>query len=127
MNDLYARRFAPYELRDLPFYWGAYEPEAGKTDELRLRKTAELVPAESHRDQKEHPLCWHLVQPQWLMSKPPSEVESLQVGRIRRECAAFADLIGKWDVVNEAVAMPDVQAPTNPSRDSVQGLGESSF
>ena len=96
----------------LPFYWGAFEREPGRTDTARVRAMAEWC-----RDHavltKGHPLCWHEVKPRWLSGKPPDEVERLQLGRIGRDVTAFAGLVGRWDVVNEAVRMPTFDPEKN--------------
>ncbi len=124
MNRLYAERFtALMNYATLPFYWGLYEAQEGRTDESRLRKMVEWC-RENRIDTKGHTLCWHILQPQWLMSKSPSEVESLQIGRIRRECAAFAGLVDKWDVVNEAVDMPDAEGGNEGIPRMCRSLGQ---
>ena len=63
---------------------------------------------------KGHPLCWHEVCPRWLRAKTPDQVETLQWNRITREVTAFRGLIDTWDVVNEAVVMPNHEGGRNP-------------
>ena len=89
----------------LPFYWGRFEPERGKPDTARLKRTAEWFRSRGVA-LKGHPLVWHTVQPDWLMGLPLDEVETLQRERIRRDVADFAGLIDTWDAINEAVIMP---------------------
>ncbi|MCL2516376.1 MAG: endo-1,4-beta-xylanase [Microbacteriaceae bacterium] len=89
----------------LPFYWGRFEPERGRPDTARLRKTAEWFRSQGVA-LKGHPLVWHTVQPPWLLGLPLDEVERLQRERIRRDVADFAGLIDTWDAINEAVIMP---------------------
>ncbi|MGB2938082.1 MAG: endo-1,4-beta-xylanase [Phycisphaerae bacterium] len=97
----------------LPFYWGGFEHEQGRTGTDRI-----LAMAEWCRDHvivaKGHPLCWHEVPPRWLAGKPLHEVQALQLGRITRDVTAFRGLVHRWDVVNEAVIMPDFGRGENP-------------
>ena len=92
----------------LPFYWGGFEPVQGKPATERLRAMAEWC-----RDHgiavKGHPLCWHQARAKWLIGKPVEEVQTLQVARVARDVTAFKGLVDTWDVVNEAVIMPDFQ------------------
>ena len=94
-----------FSTATLPFYWGRFEPERGRPDTVRLRRTAEWF-----RDRgvalKGHPLVWHTVQPDWLLGLPLDEVEQLQRERIRREVGDFAGLVDTWDAINEVVIMP---------------------
>ncbi|MBN2735706.1 MAG: endo-1,4-beta-xylanase [Spirochaetales bacterium] len=89
----------------LPFYWGSFEPEQGKPFTEGLQKAAQW-----HIDRgckvKGHPLCWHSVNNEWLLSYTNQEILELQKGRIIREMHDFKGLIEIWDVVNEAVIMP---------------------
>ena len=65
---------------------------------------------------KGHPLCWHTVCPPWLDGKKPAQVEALQWARIDRDVKAFKGLVDTWDVVNEAVVMPNHGEPNAISR-----------
>ncbi len=124
LNELYAERFrALLNYATLPFYWGFYEAQQGTTNESRVRRMAQWCHG-NHISTKGHPLCWHEGEPLWLMSKSLSEVESLQMGRIRRECAAFVGLVGKWDVVNEAVVMPESQGGKPATSRLCKSLGQ---
>ena len=110
----YQKRFEELlNYATLPFYWGAFEREEGKPDTDRLRAMAQWC-----RDHgihtKGHPLCWHQVDPKWLAGKSLDDVKALQLGRITRDVKAFAGLIDRWDVVNEAVVMPTYRIETNP-------------
>jgi len=123
LSERYAERFAALlNYATLPFYWGHYEAQQGTTNEPRVRRMAEWC-RDHHVSTKGHPLCWHEGEPQWLASKPLAEVESLQMGRIHRECAAFAGLVDRWDVVNEAVVMPGAQGGTPVTSRLCQSLG----
>lgn len=114
LEAAYRRRFAALlNYATLPFYWGSYEREQGKTQAARLRMMAQWCAKKAIRA-KGHPLCWHQVVPRWLPEKGAAEVEALQWARITRDVKEFAGLIDTWDVVNEAVAMPRFQRRTNP-------------
>ncbi|PZR52509.1 1,4-beta-xylanase [Xylanimonas oleitrophica] len=104
--------FDVFNFATLPFYWGTFEPEEGRT------RTEELLTAARwFREQgiavKGHPLVWHTVQPKWLLGRPLEEVERLQRERIRRDVAAFAGVIDMWDAINEVVIMPVFDAEEN--------------
>jgi GH35 family endo-1,4-beta-xylanase len=119
----YQERFtALLNYATLPFYWGGYERQEGKPDADRLRAMAEWCKAHGLQT-KGHPLCWHQVDPKWLAGKPLDEIKALQLGRITREVGAFKGLIGKWDVVNEAVVMPGHQGGKGPIPQLCQDLG----
>jgi endo-1,4-beta-xylanase len=89
----------------LPFYWGRYEPQPGRTDVHRLLETARWL-SERGVVLKGHPLVWHTVQPPWLLGLDLDEVERRQRERIRDIVGGFAGLIDTWDAINEAVIMP---------------------
>jgi GH35 family endo-1,4-beta-xylanase len=106
LQRLYRERFvALFNSATLPFYWGAYESKQGQPDAERLRGMARWC-VEHGITIKGHPLCWHQVTPSWLADKPYDETLRLELDRIRRDVSAFAGLIDRWDVVNEAVSMP---------------------
>jgi GH35 family endo-1,4-beta-xylanase len=119
----YQERFtALLNYATLPFYWGGYERQEGQPDADRLRAMAEWCQAHGLQT-KGHPLCWQQVEPKWLAGKPLDEIKALQLGRITREGGAFKGLIEKWDVVNEAVAMPGHQGGKGPIPQLCQDLG----
>ncbi|MEN2741513.1 endo-1,4-beta-xylanase [Microbacterium sp. X-17] len=90
----------------LPFYWGTYEPERGRTRAARLHETAAWLVGQGVRV-KGHPLVWHTVQPDWLMEAGgDDEVERLLRAHVREVVADFADVIQLWDAINETVIMP---------------------
>lgn len=100
-EKLYEQRFSDLlNYATLPFYWGAYEREQGKTDAARIRRMAEWC-----RDHgiatKGHPLVWHEVWPGWAPNTA-AEAKPLLERRVRRIVNDFAGLIDRWDVVNEA-------------------------
>jgi hypothetical protein len=103
----YRQRFAALlNYATLPFYWGSYEPRKGQPGEAKLRQMARWC-QEHGITVKGHPLCWHLSSAPWLTDLAPEETRALLRGRIRREVGTFAGLVNVWDVVNEAVSMPD--------------------
>jgi endo-1,4-beta-xylanase len=89
----------------LPFYWGRFEAVRGKPDTARLLATARWF-GERGIPIKGHPLCWHTVQPEWLLELSTDQVREEQIKRIRREISDFKSLIHTWDAINEAVIMP---------------------
>lgn len=94
-----------FDLAILPFYWADFEPTEGAPRTERLRRAAEWFAAHDVR-LKGHPLVWHTLAPDWLLGRPLDEVAATVAARVRREVAGFADLVGTWDVVNEAVIAP---------------------
>jgi GH35 family endo-1,4-beta-xylanase len=105
----YRQRFAALlNYATLPFYWGSYEPHKGQPNEAKLRRMARWC-QDNGITVKGHPLCWHLVSARWITDLAPEEMLAVQRGRIRREVGTFAGLVNVWDVVNEAVSMPDHQ------------------
>jgi endo-1,4-beta-xylanase len=94
-----------FNFATLPFYWGRFEPERGQPDTGRI-----LAAARWFVDRgclvKGHPLCWHTVTADWLLTFSAAEVAEAQRARITREVTDFAGLIDTWDVINEVVIMP---------------------
>jgi GH35 family endo-1,4-beta-xylanase len=89
----------------LPFYWSRFEPQLGNPDTQRLKRAAEWCAARG-LSIKGHPLCWHTLTADWLLSLDTPEILQAQLQRIHRDVSAFRGLIDTWDVVNEAVIMP---------------------
>jgi GH35 family endo-1,4-beta-xylanase len=96
---------ALFNFATLPFYWGRFEPERGRPDTARLLTAARWF-VERGVAVKGHPLCWHTVQPDWLLPLSNDEILAAQKARIRREVTDFRGLIDAWDAINEAVIMP---------------------
>ena len=90
----------------LPFYWGRFEPEEGRP-EFDSRMNAARFLAENGVRLKGHPLCWHTVCADWLMKYDDKTILDRQLARIHREVSAFAGVVDIWDVINEAVIMPE--------------------
>jgi endo-1,4-beta-xylanase len=89
----------------LPFYWARFEPKRGQPQTQRILNVTRWY--EKHNCViKGHPLCWHTLTPDWLLTISIQETLRAQLDRIQREVSDFAGLIGQWDVVNEAVIMP---------------------
>ncbi|MBN1202224.1 MAG: endo-1,4-beta-xylanase [Anaerolineae bacterium] len=93
-----------FNLVTLPFYWAQFEPQQGRPQTERI-----LNAARWYRDQgcavKGHPLCWHTLTADWLLTMSNEEILEAQVARIQRDVSDFAGVIDLWDVVNEAVIM----------------------
>lgn len=90
----------------LPFYWGRYEPEQGKTAKEPTLKAAQWL-RERNVAVKGHPLCWHTACADWLMQYSNEEILRRQLERIHRDVTDFKGVIDLWDVINEVVIMPD--------------------
>jgi endo-1,4-beta-xylanase len=119
----YQKRFGELlNFGTLPFYWGSYERQRGQTVARRIRAMAEWCRDNGIRT-KGHPLCWHTVSPKWAGELTVDEVHRLQLARITREVKGFAGLIDTWDVVNEAVIMPDFRGDKNPITPLCRKLG----
>jgi GH35 family endo-1,4-beta-xylanase len=96
---------ALFNFATLPFYWGRFEPARGRADTARVRSAARWF-ADRGVALKGHPLCWHTVQPDWLLPLSNDEILEAQRARITREVTDFRGLIDTWDAINEAVIMP---------------------
>jgi endo-1,4-beta-xylanase len=111
-----------FNVSTLPFYWGRFEPERGKPDTERLRRTAQWF-VDRGVSVKGHPLVWHTVQPRWLLDLSVAEVERVQRERIRRDVSEFAGLIDTWDAINEVVIMPVFTAEPNGITPMARAMG----
>ena len=89
----------------LPFYWGRYEPEEGKTAYQETMAAAKWLKEKGVRV-KGHPLCWHTACAPWLMAFSNEEILRRQLERIHRDVTAYKGVIDMWDVINEVVIMP---------------------
>ncbi len=89
----------------LPFYWGRYEPEEGKTAFRETMAAARWLQERGVKT-KGHPLCWHTVCAPWLLQYDNREILRRQLERVRREVTAFKGVVDMWDVINEVVIMP---------------------
>ncbi len=94
-----------FNYATLPFYWGNYESEEGKTDFDLMMKTAEYLTDRGVKV-KGHPLCWHTVCADWLLKYDNETIMKKQLARIDREVTGFRGVIDMWDVINEVVIMP---------------------
>lgn len=114
LRQAYRGRFAELlNFATLPFYWGSYEREPGKLNQPLLMEMAQWCRQNNLRV-KGHTLVWHEVSPAWLTDKSVSEIADLQWHRIQREMTAFRGVVDMWDVVNEAVVMPE-RDPSQPA------------
>ena len=94
-----------FNYATLPFYWGNYEREEGKTNRDVMMKTASYL-RERNVTLKGHPLCWHTVCADWLLKYDNKTILQKQLERIEREVNGFEGIIDMWDVINEVVIMP---------------------
>jgi endo-1,4-beta-xylanase len=96
---------ALFNAATLPFYWGRFEPQQGKPITEKVKNAARWC-LEHNLVTKGHPLCWHTLTADWLLSMSNAEILQAQIARIRRDVSDFRGLIDMWDVLNEAVIMP---------------------
>ena len=89
----------------LPFYWGRYEPEEGKTAYPETMSAAKWL-RDNGVQVKGHPLCWHTACAPWLLKYSNEEILRRQLERIHRDVSAYKGVINLWDVINEVVIMP---------------------
>ena len=94
-----------FNAATLPFYWSRFEPQRGKPFTVQLRNAAQWC-MDHGLVTKGHPLCWHTLTADWLLSLNNSEILAAQIERIQRDVSDFHGLIDMWDVINEAVIMP---------------------
>ena len=100
LEQAYRERFAALlNYATLAFYWARYEPEQGKPDHARTEEVARWCVAQGIA-LKGHPLAWNCGDPAWLPDDP-EEIRRLQMARIEDCVARFANLVDRWDVVNE--------------------------
>jgi GH35 family endo-1,4-beta-xylanase len=102
-HQRYASQFsALFNYATLPFYWGDYEKEPGKTRRDEVMKMAEWCKAYGI-ETKGHTLIWHEVYPKWGPSDPDATRDAHE-RRIREIVPDFRGLVDRWDVINEATA-----------------------
>ncbi|MBM4030735.1 MAG: hypothetical protein FJ291_03015 [Planctomycetes bacterium] len=102
LQRAYYERFAALlNYATLPFYWGGYEPQPGKTQEARLDQMAAWC-RENNIATKGHPLVWHEVFPKWAEALADEDVLKRQEERVKQIVYRFQGRIDIWDVVNEA-------------------------
>lgn len=97
--------FDIFNYGTLPFYWGNYEREEGRTEKEMLMKAAKYLVSRDVKV-KGHPLCWHTVCADWLLKYDNETIMKKQLERIDREVTDFKGVIDMWDVINEVVIMP---------------------
>jgi endo-1,4-beta-xylanase len=96
---------ALFNAATLPFYWARFEPQHGKPITEKVKNAARWC-LDRHMITKGHPLCWHTLTADWLLSLSNEEILQAQIARIQRDVSDFRGLIDMWDVINEAVIMP---------------------
>ncbi|MDR0443998.1 MAG: endo-1,4-beta-xylanase [Treponema sp.] len=97
--------FSVMNYATLPFYLGNYEPVEGRPDDKRTIAAAEYFRAKGVKT-KGHPLVWHTVCADWLMTYSNTQILEKLRRRIERDVTCFKGLIDSWDVINEVVIMP---------------------
>ena len=90
MQREYAQRYATLlNYATLPFYWGYYEPQAGREAyRERLERMADWC-RRSGIVTKGHPLAWHEVFPVWAKAQPDDEVLRRLQERVRPDRLAL--------------------------------------
>jgi GH35 family endo-1,4-beta-xylanase len=96
---------ALFNAATLPFYWARFEPQRGKPITTQVKNAARWC-LDHHMVTKGHPLCWHTLTADWLLSMSNAEILQAQIARIQRDVSDFRGSIDMWDVLNEAVIMP---------------------
>jgi endo-1,4-beta-xylanase len=96
---------ALFNAATLPFYWSRFEPQRGKPMTEQVKNAAKWC-IDHNMITKGHPLCWHTLTADWLLSMANPEILAAQIARIKRDVSDFRGLIDMWDVINEAVIMP---------------------
>lgn len=104
-NELSTSWLDVFNYGTLPFYWGNYEREEGKTQKDMIMKAAKYLQSKNVKV-KGHPLCWHTVCADWLLKYDNETILKKQLERIEREVKGFEGVIDMWDVINEVVIMP---------------------
>lgn len=102
---LFKERFSElFNLALLPFYWGAYEPEAGHPRWERIDPIVEWC-LENGITPKGHPLAWthEIGLPDYVLEMTLEESENLLHSRIIENVVGYRDRITLWDVVNEPI------------------------
>ena len=96
---------ALFNAATLPFYWAKFEPQRGNPMTEPLKRAAKWC-IDHNLVTKGHPLCWHTLTADWLLTMSNREILAAQIKRINRDVSDFRGLIDMWDVINEAVIMP---------------------
>ena len=105
LKERFEKWLALFNAGTLPFYWGGFEPERGKTQTKQVKAAATWL-KEKGVKVKGHPLCWHTSTAPWLMDMTNDEILKAQLDRIHRDVTEFSGTIDMWDVINEVVIMP---------------------
>jgi endo-1,4-beta-xylanase len=104
-EDLFKERFKQlFNFAVFPFYWAAYEPKQGQTNETKIKEVADWC-IENGITTKGHPLAWtHTAgTPKWLNEFSAEESKKLLQQRIENIVSSFKSKIDIWDVLNEVI------------------------
>ncbi len=108
-EELFKDRFKNlFNFAVFPFYWAAYEPQEGQTNEARIKEVVDWC-ADNGITTKGHPLAWtHTAgTPDWLSNYSHEESKQLLKERIENIVSSFKDQIEIWDVLNEVIHTVD--------------------
>ncbi len=122
LEDRMEKWLALFNYGTLPFYWGQFEPEEGKPHTELLRYAAGFLSSRGVA-LKGHTLCWQTVGAKWLLPYDDDAILEKQTARVRREVTDFRGLVDRWDVVNEAVIMPEYSRYENAATRICRKLG----
>ena len=67
LKERFEKWLALFNAGTLPFYWGEFEPERGKTQTEKVKAAASWLKKKGVKV-KGHPLCWHTNTAPWLMN-----------------------------------------------------------
>lgn len=114
-NTLYEERFKKlFNLATAPFYWDAFEPEAGA---MRFSKESSFIDRrippelalefcrENRIEVKGHPLYWQVMVPDWL-PKDYEEIKPFWVERLKQIAQRYDGVIKSFDCINEVTSVP---------------------
>ena len=73
-----------FNLATLPFYWARFEPRRGQPQTQRILNAARWY-LDHHCVVKGHPLCWHTLTADWLLTMSNQEILQAQLARIQRD------------------------------------------
>jgi GH35 family endo-1,4-beta-xylanase len=127
-NAGYEKRFSDlFNYATVPFYWWAYERQAGQPNYDDSDRIATWC-ADHNITMKGHPLAWNYVDPSWLPADPGAAMQ-LQMQRISDIVGRFKDQIRYFDVVNEATrfSRPETLEHAPKLTEAIQQMGVQNY
>ncbi len=106
---LFKERFKNlFNFAVFPFYWAAYEPRQGQTNEVKIKEVVAWC-KQNGITTKGHPLAWtHTAgTPRWLEQYSVEQSKLLLQQRIEKIVSGFKNEIEIWDVLNEVIHTVD--------------------